>query len=544
MVVRLFITIMLFSNLCWAQTIRTPDRKPEVPLLQSLASDNSPLQQGLSLLEEPSRLPVNSASNCSSASVPPPDPNFNSCDNVADASRIDIHRSSLSSEQKRFCGIGQSGSPWLPGVVDRFVANDLKRAFNCHLAFEVNRNLESLRTQKRCFEANNTELSCQSLRRSMYLENERAYNQAISALVRSEPFVDHDSYGKSTFSLESLMTSGITDGVSGPVVRITRSPEERIRSLMDDRVAPRAGLGSLSFGEANLDSFLEGFGGDIRMIGGFQSIPRLPSDFIEQERDDLVSYVSTMLSLCRIPGRNPEANSMRELSPEFMRRAEACEKETLGPMLELRQKQAQTEYSQLVASHPLIAYLDLRDSDQFTFNPLIPQSTRENNRCSRAKGNLPLLLSNDDECSRNLMKRALEQVEANTEKFRDLLLSNQVDYDTESALLPAMNEFLGLPGNSQYCKDARQISNLRPVANISNKIKNFVVRMLGTSACYSAATAINPSNAANPGTGLACSAIVESTNVAFEAQRSLRLSQTLTSLTNDRVAEGITDSDV
>jgi hypothetical protein len=316
-----------------------------------------------------------------------------------------------------------------------------------------------------------------------------------------------------------------------------RTPEERIRTIIDDRVAPRGGLASLNFEGVSIDSVMEKFRGDVSLIGGFQDVPRLPQKFIERERDNFVSYVSDVLVVCERGGSYPRANSVAQATPAFMGKAQTCNEpihqglgrkpipSELGPYLDFRQEQAQARYSELVARHPQIAYLDVK------VNPLVNDFTDS--------AEAPLQLR-ESKRSRELMRKAYEQVVLNTEKFQKQLLENRIDYDTETVLLPAMNSFLAHPKNQQFCGQARHIAqNLRPIASAADAVKSFAVSFAAYTACYS-------TGVATTGLGglMACPAVIEGARTVLTGQKSLRLSQVLTSATNDDVVRGIASSGV
>lgn len=398
-----------------------------------------------------------------------------------------------------------------PTPISNFYASDLKQAFNCHLAFELEENLLDLKSLSRCFEeSNKNNQVCKRIRTSLDRETTQAFNSALSALYRTKPYTDRDRSGSSAFRLRSEHYSEI-----GMIVT-TRTPQERVSSILDERVSVKAGLGSLDFEGLNLDTFLQSLGFDISLVGGYQSIPRLPAPFVSQERNEFVSFVSDILVACDDPWKSEiEASSMATLTPSFMGRAARCEKDLVQPLLQLRQSQALSRYFEIVASNPHIAYLDVRS--------------------------LPLRLNSRDEAgSRKLMRDAFSQVERNILKLQRILLTNSVDYSTESALLPAMNQFIA-DGNQHFCPQARQILRLRPLASIGVKAKRFFVNQLAYASCFGAGSFLGSPS----GASVVCPLVIEGAKTALEAQRSLRLSQSLTIFTeDDRLIEGIINSEV
>ncbi len=458
---------------------------------------------------------------------------FPSCPDSAGSAQPDVRTSSLTAQQRSFCGLdaGSSAQSLFGATFGGVMGNDLKKAFNCTLAFELQKNLEKLRETRDCFgDAKVADVACNQKRRELFAETSTAYNQSLSALVRAEGYDDRRGTKSTAFTLE--MDIGAVEGLPSPGT-FERTPRERIECIIDDRVAPSAGLASLSFQGVNIDSVLENFGGDAKLLGAFQGVPRLPQKFIERERDKFVSYVSDVLVVCERGGSYPRANSVAQATVGLMGKAQICNEpisqgigreplpSELGPYLEFRQEQAQARYSELVARNPQIAYLNVQPSDL--------SDTAE----------APLRLS-ENKRSRDMMKAAYDQVVRNTEKFQKMLLENRIDYDTETVLLPAMDSFLAHPKNKQYCGQARNIAqNLRPIAAGADAVKSFAVSFAAYTACYS-------TGVATTGLGglMACPAVIEGARTVLTGQKSLRLSQVLTSATNDDVVRGIASSGV
>ena len=430
---------------------------------------------------------------------------FSACDDKTNSPNS--LRSPLTSHRGSFCK--DRLQRFDPSLVSNFYASDLKQSFNCHLAFELEENLKQLAQLTSCLEeSRKNDASCKHSRELLDRQTNEAYATALRALVQAEPYIDRDRWGSSAFRLDSEHSSEIG------TISVTRTPKQRVASLIDEHVSVKAGLGSLSFEGVNLDQILQSMGLDIGVIGGFQSIPKLPTTLVREQRDSFVGFVSDILMACD-DLQEVEAQSFDTLTPAFMHKAARCEQSVVQPLLEFRQAQALSRYFETVAHYPQIAYLDVRS--------------------------LPLKLnSKSDAQSRRLLRDAFAQVEKNILRLQKILLENKVDYTLESALLPAMNAFIS-KGNQHFCPQAEQLLRLRPVASVGMQIKRLFFNQLAYSSCYGAASVLG----SPVGGSVTCPVVIEGAKAALEAERSLRLSQALTVYSdNEDLMDGITNSDV
>jgi hypothetical protein len=399
-----------------------------------------------------------------------------------------------------------------PSAISNFLASDLKATFNCFYAMELEDYIGTYEKKVACFSesmANNK--PCQDVRRYFDTYTTTKYREAVRALFRAEPFEDRDFNGLSSFNLSSsLMTE------TG-MIEVERSPQQRLESLLDGFVSGKAGLASLSFDGINVDSVLELIGLDVGILGGYQRVPVIDKALLAEERDQFVKFVGASLVNCAQGPATYNDSSFKNADAAFMVKAQLCEKNFVQPLLQLRQQASANEYFRIISEAPHLPYLNVRELP-FTSTTLASAG------------------------SRTMVRKAFDQVLANMRKTQYLLLTNQVDYEMESVLLPAMNDFISQGDNRKYCAQAEQILRLRPIAGAATEVRNFVVNQLAYSSCYGSHAVFGA-----PQVGaVTCPVVIESTKLALAAERSLVLSQSFTIFTDDddRIFEGIVTSNV
>lgn len=399
-----------------------------------------------------------------------------------------------------------------PSAISDFLASDLKATFNCFYAFEIEEHIQTYQKKVACFsESMANDRTCQDVRKYFDTYTTTKYRESLKALIRAEAFEDRDFHGLSSFNLSSsLMTE------TG-MIEVERSPQQRIESLLDGFVSGKAGLASLSFEGINVDSVLELIGLDVGILGGYQRVPVIDKALLTEERDQFVKFVGASLANCNQGPASYNDSSFRNADIPFMVKAQLCEKNFVQPLLQLRQKASANEYFRIISEAPHLPYLNVRELP-FTSNTLASAS------------------------SRTMVRKAFEQVLSNMRKIQYILLTNQVDYEMESVLLPAMNDFISKGDNRKYCSQAEQILRLRPIAGAATEVRNLVVNQLAYSSCYGSHAVFGAPHVG----AVTCPVVIESTKLALAAERSLVLSQTFTIFTDDddRIFEGLVTSNV
>ncbi len=399
-----------------------------------------------------------------------------------------------------------------PSAISNFLASDLKASFNCTYAAEIENYIREYEKKTACFSesmANNK--PCQDIRKNYDAYTTKKYLESLRSLIRARPYEDRDFHGSSSFNLSSSMTTELG------MIEIERSPQQRIESLIGEHVSGKAGLASLSFEGINVDSVLELIGLDVGIIGGYQRVPVIDKVLLAEERDQFVRYVGATLTNCDKGVATYNDSSFKNADRAFMVKAQLCERDFVQPLLRLRQQASATEYFRIVSEAPHLPYLNVQKLP-FTSTTLSSAN------------------------SRAMARKAFEQVLSNMRKIQRILLTNQVDYEMESVLLPAMDHFIGQGDNRRFCPQAEQILRLRPIAGVATSVKNFFINQLAYSSCYGAHSAFGAPHVG----AVACPVVIESTKLALAAERSLMLSQSFTIFTDDddRIFEGIVSSNV
>lgn len=399
-----------------------------------------------------------------------------------------------------------------PSAISNFLATDLKATFNCFYAYELETYIQEYQKRVACFAENKAnDKACKDVRAFYDATTTKKYRESVKALVRAQPYEDRDFHGSSGFNLNSSLTTELG------MIEVERTPQQRISSIIDGHVSGKAGLASLSFEGVNVDSVLELIGLDVGIIGGYQRVPKLDKALLGEEHDEFVRYVGAAVANCPLGPASYNDSSFRTADAALMAKAHFCEKDFVQPLLRVRQQAFANEYFRIVSEAPHLPYLNIK-SLPFVSTTLSSASSRE------------------------MARKAFAQVLANMRKIQRILLTNQVDYEMESVLLPAMDDFLAQSDHRKYCPQAEQILRLRPFAGAANGVRNFVINKLAYSSCLGAHSVFGAPHVG----AAACPVVIESTKLALATERSLMLSQAFTIYTDDdeRIFEGIVTSQV